>query len=152
MKKTLLYRLFGLGRLPRQLRPMVASEGIVVADEGIGGWLITKHVNGPGRRHRKRAEGFTGCLVVTKKRILCYTYGKRQINISVDDPRVSEFQVTLPKAETLSIAFESAVFREDWRGVMEFRFNTERARLFHDALRSIGARGGVSAPLTAGRR
>jgi hypothetical protein len=36
--------------------------------------------------------------------------------------------------------------------VMEFRFNTERARLFHDALRSIGARGGVSEPLTAARR
>jgi hypothetical protein len=50
MKKTLPYRLFGLGRIPRQLRPMLESEGIVVADEGIGGWFITKHVNGPGRR------------------------------------------------------------------------------------------------------
>ena len=46
--------------------------------------------------------------MVTQKRVLCYTYGKRQINISVDDPRVSELQVALPKAETLSIAFESA--------------------------------------------
>ena len=152
MKKTLLYRLFGLGKIPRQLRPVVESEGIVVADEGIGGWLITKHVNGPGRRHRNRAEGFTGCLVVTKKRVLCYTYGKRQINISVDDPRVSELRVALPEAQTLSIAFESAVFREDWRGVMEFRFNTEQARLFHDALRSIGARGSASGPPPAASR
>jgi hypothetical protein len=152
MKKTLLYRLFGLGRIPRQVRPVVASEGIVVADEGIGGWLITKHVNGPGRRHRNRAEGFTGCLVVTKKRILSYTYGRRQINISVDDPRVTELQVALPKAQTLSIAFESAVFREDWRGVMEFRFNTERAQLFHDALRSIGARGSAFGPPPAASR
>jgi hypothetical protein len=152
MKKTLLHRLFGLGKIPRQMRPIIESEGIVVADEGIGGWLITKHVNGPGRRHRNRAEGFTGCLVITKKRVLCYTYGKRQINISVDDPKIPELQVALPKAETLSIAFESSVFQEEWRGVMEFRFNTERAQLFHDALRSIGARGGVSDPLTAGRR
>jgi hypothetical protein len=152
MKKTLLYRLFGLGRIPRQLLPIIESEGIVVADEGIGGWLITKHVNGPGRRHRNRAEGFTGCLVVTKKRVLCYTYGKRQINISIDDPRVSELQVTLPKAETLSIAFESSVYREEWRGVMEFRFNTERAQFFHDALRSIGARGSLSEPPPAARR
>jgi hypothetical protein len=147
MKKTLLYRLFGLGKIPRQMLPMIESEGIVVADEGIGGWFITKHVNGPGRRYRNRAEGFSGCLVVTKKRILCYTYGKRQINISVDDPRVSELQVTLPRAETLSIAFESSVFREDWRGVMEFRFNTERAQLFHDVLKSTCARSSVSEPL-----
>jgi hypothetical protein len=144
MKKTLLYRFFGLGRIPRQLRPMLALEGIVVADEGIGGWFIAKHVTGPGRRYRNRAEGFSGCLVVTKQRILCYTYGKRQINISVDDPKVSALHVTLPKAETLSIAFESSVFREEWRGVMEFRFNTERARLFHDTLISIGARGSAS--------
>ena len=152
MKKTLLYRLFGLGKIPRQLRPMIESEGIVVADEGIGGWLITKHLNGPGRRHRNRAEGFSGCLVVTQKRVLCYTYGKRQINIAVDDPRVSELQVALPKAQTLSIAFESGVFREDWCGVMEFRFNTERAQLFHDALRSIGARGSASGPPPAASR
>jgi hypothetical protein len=144
MKKTLLYKLFGLGRIPRQLRPLLESEGIVVADEGIGGWFITKHVNGPGRRYRNRAEGFSGCLVVTKKRILCYTYWKRQINISVDDPKVSVLQVTLLKAETLSIAFESSVFREEWSGVIEFRFNTERAQLFHDTLRSIGARGSAS--------
>jgi hypothetical protein len=123
---------------------MLESEGIVVADEGIGGWFIAKHVTGPGRRYRKRAEGFSGCLVVTKQRILCYTYGKRQINISVDDPKVSELHVTLPKAETLSIAFESSVFRGDWAGVIEYRFNTERARLFHDTLISIGARGSAS--------
>jgi hypothetical protein len=147
MKKSLLYRLFGLGSIPRHLRPLVESEGIVVADEGIGGWFLAKHVNGPGRRYRNRAEGFTGCLVVTKKRVLCYTYGKRQINISVEDPKVSELRVTLLKAETLSIAFESSVFREEWRGVIEFRFNTERAQLFHDTLRSTGARGSASEPL-----
>lgn len=125
---------------------MIESEGIVVADEGIGGWFITKHVNGPGRRYRNRAEGFSGCLVVTKQRIFCNTYWKRQINISADDPKVSALHVTLPKAETLSIAFESSVFREDLRGVMEFQFNTERAQHFHDALESIGARGSASEP------
>lgn len=146
MKKTLPYRLFGLGRIPRQLRPMIESEGIVVADEAIGGWFITKHVNGPGRRYRNRAEGFSGCLVVTKQRIFCNTYWKRQINISVDDPKISALHVSLPKAETLSIAFESSVFRENWAGVIEYRFNTERARLFHDTLISIGARGSASEP------
>lgn len=128
------------------MRPMVESEGIVVADEGIGEWLIAKHVNGPGRRYRNHAEGFSGCLVVTKKRILGCTYWKRQINISVDDPRPYELDVTLPKAEIFSVAFESSAFREEWSGVIEFRFNTERARLFHDTLISIGARSRASEP------
>jgi hypothetical protein len=138
MEKTLLYRLFGIGKIPGKIRPVIEAEQIVVADEGIGGWFITKRVKGPGKRYRNRAEGFSGCLVITKKRILCYTYWKRQINISVDDPKISQFSVRLPKAETLSIEFESSVFNKQWAGVVEFRFSTQKAKLFHDTLAEIG--------------
>jgi hypothetical protein len=138
MGKTLLYKLFGIGKIPGKIRPVIEAEKIVVADEGIGGWFITKRVKGPGKRYRNRAEGFSGCLVITKKRILCYTYWKRQINISVDDPKISQFSVRLPKAETLSIEFESSVFNKQWAGVVEFRFSTQKAKLFHDTLAEIG--------------
>jgi hypothetical protein len=58
---------------------------------------------------------------------------------SVNDPKIYEFSVRLPKAETLSIAFESSVFNKQWTGVVEFRFNTQqKAKLFYDALTAIG--------------
>jgi hypothetical protein len=44
MKKTTLYRLFGVGSVPKKLLPVLETEGVVVLDEGIGGWFITKHV------------------------------------------------------------------------------------------------------------
>ncbi len=145
MRKTILFRLFGLGAIPGKLRPVLDSEGIVVADEGIGGWFITRNVRGPGKRYIRRKEGFSGCLAITKRRIVCFTYWKCQINIAVDDPKISELYVNIPAKETLSISFESSVFRDGWSGVIEFRFKTEKARQFYDVLRSIGARKGAPA-------
>lgn len=144
MKKGFLYRLFGFGSVPKQLLPVLQQEGIVVIDEGMGGWFITKYVNGPRKRYRHRSEGFSGCLAVTKERVVCYTYWKRQINISVKDPKIPELYVDVPKEKKLSISFESSIFREGWEGVIEFSFHTEKALLFRDALLSIGAQQGTA--------
>ena len=51
--------------------------------------------------------------------------------------------VNIPKGHTLSISFESSVFRDGWSGVIEFQFKKEKARQFHDVLKSIGARQGA---------
>jgi hypothetical protein len=152
MKKTILYRIFGFGSVPKKILPVLEQEGIVVLDEGMGGWLVTKRVNGPGKRYRHRTEGFSGCLAVTKERVVCYTYGKRQINLSVDDPNITNLYVDTPEEQRLCISFESSNFREGWAGVIEFRFNTEKALLFHDTLVSIGAQQGTVADADKPRR
>lgn len=138
IQKSLLYRLFGVGFIPRKIRPILEQEGIVLSDEGIGGGFIARDVKGPGKRYMHRREGFTGCLVITKKRIICYTYWKRQINISVDDPRLGEIYVRAVDQQILSVSFESSVFRDGWQGVIEYRFKTDKAIQFQDALISLG--------------
>jgi hypothetical protein len=143
MKKTILYRLFGLGSVPKKLFAVLEQEGIIVFDEGMGGWFIAKHVDGPGKRYRYRSEGFSGCLAVTNKRVVCYAYRKFQINISVKDPKIPNMYVDVSKERRLSVSFESSVFRDGWKGVIEFRFDTEKASLFRDALVSIGAQQGA---------
>jgi hypothetical protein len=144
MKKTILYRLFGIGAVPKKLRPVLEREGIVILDEGIGGWFVTKRVTGPGKRYRHRTEGFSGCLAVTKSRIICYTYGKRQINISVEDPRIANLYVDTPTEQEFRLSFESSEFREGWQGIIEFRFGTDKARLFREAFVATGAQQGTS--------
>lgn len=145
MKKTFLYRLFGVGSVPKKLRPVLEREGVVALDEGIGGWFVTKHVNGPGKRYRHRTEGFSGCLVVTKARVVCYTYGKRQISISVEDPRIANLYVDTPTEQKLCLSFESSNFREGWQGVITFQFATEEALSFRQALLAVGAQHGSAA-------
>lgn len=139
MTKALSYRLFRLGAIPKKWRQPLAQEGIVICDEGMPGWFIAKDVKGPGKRYRRRAEGFSGCLVITNQRVLCFTYWKRQINISTQDPSLSALQVAVPKANTLSISFESATFRTGWQGVLDYRFQTDQAQAFHEALTACGA-------------
>lgn len=144
MKKTILYSLFGLGSIPKKLLPVLEQEGIVVIDEGMAGRFITRHVNGPGKRYRHRSEGFSGCLAVTRERVICYTYWKRQISIPVKDPAIHYLYVDVPGEKWLSVSFESSNFREGWTGVIEFRFDTVNAFRFRDALLSIGAQRGVA--------
>jgi hypothetical protein len=142
MSKSLLFKLLRIGAIPKKLRPIFDAERIVVGDEGMSGSLIYRNVKGPGKRFINRAEGFSGCLLVTKKRIVCFTYWKRQINIAVDDQRVSEISVEIPQKNVLSISFESSAFREKWEGIMEFRFKTEKANEFYNVLRSFGVQQG----------
>ncbi|MGB5444347.1 MAG: hypothetical protein WBM99_02480 [Psychromonas sp.] len=144
MKKTYLYRLFGLGSVPKNLLSLLHNEGIVVSDEGMSGWFIAKHVNGPRKRYRHRTEGFSGCLVVTQERVISYTYGKRQINISVSDPKIANLYVDILNEDKLCLSFESSDFREGWDGLIEFRFNTNRAHQFREALIEIGVQQGTA--------
>ena len=45
MKKTILYKLFGLGSVPKKLLAVLELEEIVVADEGMRGRFIAKHIS-----------------------------------------------------------------------------------------------------------
>ena len=139
MKKTLLYRWFGIGAIPKELRPALESEGIVVADEGMGGWFVTRDVKGPGRRYRYRMEGFSGSLAVTGKRVVCYTYGRCQLDLATDDPRIRDLRVDVPATDRFRIAFESSLFHDGWQGVIELRFRTLKAQQFLEALAGLGA-------------
>ncbi len=140
MSKTLMYRWFGLGAIPKAARPLVESEGVVVAEEGIPGWFLARKVNGPRRRFRRRRAGFSGSLVVTSKRILSFAYSKPQINISVDDPKTSGMFVEIREPDWLSLLFESSLFSDDWSGEIEYRFRTDKARQFQEALTNAGVR------------
>lgn len=138
MKKALLYHLFKLGAIPKKARPILEAEGILLADEGIGGWFISKNFKSPRRRCLYRKEGFSGCLILTKKRLLCYTYAKRQINIAIDDSKLSQLFIGLPKPEVLSLSFDAALFQENCSGILEFQFHTEKAPSFFEAFKQLG--------------
>ncbi len=143
MKKNFSYRLFKFGAVPRKLLPILEQENIVVSDEGMSGKFITKNVKESGRRYLHRFERFSGCLVITKKRLLCYTFSKRQINISIYDPKILKIFYSVPEDNTLSISFESSVFHNGWSGVIEFQFKTDKTNQFVDELKSIGVRQGT---------
>ena len=134
MGKTLLHRLFGAGRIPKAMLPILQQEGIVLLDEGIGGTIIFRNFRAPGRRSAYRRNWFTGSLVLTGLRFAGFQFSKPIINVPLEDRWLNELDCSLRDETTLCVGFDSSVFHEDWSGAIEVRFTTEYARLFLERL------------------
>lgn len=141
MRKTLLYRLFGVGRVGSELRRELEDEEIVALDEGIGGWIIERNLRSPSRISFYRVRSFTGFLALTHERIRLYAYGRPQINLPLADPRLSDLHVGLPDPGRIVISLDYGLFREGWRGTAEFRLRTDSASRYYEALLAAGATG-----------
>ena len=136
MGKTLLYKLFGVGRISKKLRPVLEAEGLQVWDEGIGGRISMKHLKAPGKRFLYRTSGFSGFLAFTGKRILAYAYGRPIINLSFDHPHYRDMTFSLSLPERLDVTFESSLFNPDWKGRIKVSFKTEKAPQFANVLQT----------------
>ena len=130
MPKTLLYRLFGVGRMPQQWRSTIESEGVVLFDEGIGGSITYRDFRAPGKRFAWRKVAFSGSIALTKTRLVALQYANPAINVPLDEPRLKQMQFSVEGEDTLLVAFNANLFHNDWSGTIEYRFRTEHARAF----------------------
>lgn len=93
MSKTLLYRIFGLGKIPKLMLPALKQEGIVLIDEGISEWITFRNFRAPRRYYGRKWSWFTGSLVLTGKRFAAFTfypYFNPIINVQLDDERLKK--------------------------------------------------------------
>ena len=128
MAKAFLYRLFGVGRMPRQWRTMLESEDLVLVDEGIAGSVTYRDFRAPGKRFAWRKVAFSGSIALTKTRLLALHYANPAINIPLDDERFGQLRISVEGEETLLVAFDPSLFHNDWSGTMEDRFRTSQAQ------------------------
>jgi hypothetical protein len=135
---TLLYRLFGLGKLPRAQRPILEQERIVLCDEGLSGSLTLRSVRAPGRRHSYRKSWFTGSLVITERRVAAFVFSRAVVDLPLDHPQLADLRVTTV-GDTLSITFDAGLFHQGWSGTIEIRLSTPRALLYQDRLTTAQA-------------
>ena len=139
MGKTLLYRLFGLGKVPKRILPGLEREGIVLLDEGVSGSVTFRNLRAPGRYHSWRRSWFTGSLVLTGKRFSAFAFSKAIIDVPLGDDRINELRCSLEGEATLCVHFDPSAFNEGWSGALECRFSTPQARLFLEHLDTYGA-------------
>lgn len=138
MSKTLLYRIFGLGKIPKQMLPDIKQEGIVLIDEGISVSITFRNFRAPGRFYGRRWSWFTGSVVLTGKRFAAFTffpYFNPIINVQLDDERLKRLDCSLKNNRALCILFDPSSFKEDWSGSIECRFSTPKSRLFLEQLK-----------------
>jgi hypothetical protein len=134
MAKTLLYRLFGVGSVPRQLSAALQAEGILLLDEGIPASVTYLDFRSPGRRSNWRRQWFTGAIALTRVRLVALQYSNTAINVPGADERIRSLRFSVEEPNTLVVAFDPALFHADWSGTIEYRFRTPQARAFLEQL------------------
>lgn len=140
MSASLLYRWFGVGRIPRPMRPVLDGEGVVLEDEGVSGTVTFRNFRAPGRRYSSRKSWFLGSLVITEIRFAGFAFRRPVVNVPIEGAHVEKLDVTLEKdGAVLCVGFEYADFNDDGSGRIEVRFRTDKAGEFHNRLHG-GAR------------
>ena len=151
MRKTLLYKLFGIGKLPKNARPKLEGEQILLLDEGLNGSVTYRNYSAPGRQYGLRKVRFTGSLVVTKSRVVGFAYHREIMNLTFEDPRLANVEIRIETDSALCIAFDVSKFNPQRSGQMELRFKTAMAAEIVNYLMRDGGRGEFSF-LTQGNR
>jgi hypothetical protein len=134
MRKTLLHRIFGWGKIPKRYEPTLHNEGIVLLDEGIGGSITLKKVKAPGRYHSWKRSWFTGCLVLTEKTFAAFSFVKPLIYVPLDHEDITSLHCTVEENDSLLITYDASAFNEKWSGEIECRFETPQAQMFRERL------------------
>src|SRR5438067_5082416 len=127
MAKSLLYRLFGLGRIPKLLNDTLHIEGIVVADEGIPASVTYRDFRAPGKYFSWKKQGFVGSVVVTNVRLVALMYSNFAVNVPFTDERIRKLLISVEGADGLLIVFDPSLFHDNWSGTIEYRFRTDQA-------------------------
>jgi len=134
MSKTLLYRLFGLGKVPNKYAPTLQREGILLMDEGIGGSVTRKQFIAPGRRQSWKKSWFFGSLVLTQQTFAAFAMMRPLVFVPLEDQRLYELRCSVEESATLLITYDASLFNEKASGIVECRFRTAKARLFLEQL------------------
>jgi hypothetical protein len=124
--KALLYRLFGVGRIPKLVGDRLRMEGIVIADEGVAGSVTYRDFRAPGRYSSWRKQAFIGSVVVTNIRLVCLTQSRFAVDVPFTDERIHRLQISCER-DRLLITLDAGLFHDDWSGSIEYRYRTSQA-------------------------
>ncbi len=127
MKKSLLYRLFGLGKVPKKYRPILEEEGVKLLDEGLNGSITFKKFNAPGRYYSWKRSWFIASLVITEKTFAAFSLVKPLVYVLFEHKSFKELYCTLESKNTLLITYDASAFNDKWSGTIECRFKTSQA-------------------------
>ncbi|MBD0327995.1 MAG: hypothetical protein ICV68_16330 [Pyrinomonadaceae bacterium] len=134
MRKTLLYRLFGFGKIPAQYGATMQAEGLILSDEGVKGTATYRNFRSPQRRSNWRREWYTASIALTEARLFGFRHSAKIIDVPFSDARFRELNFTVEAGGGLLVSFDASLFQKDWSGTLEYRFFTPLAGDLHARL------------------
>jgi len=130
MKKTFLYRFFGIGKIPASHSSAIENEGAILADEGIKGTVTYINFRAPWRYSNWKRQWCTASIALTSTRLIAFQYAGLVIDVPFTDERFGRLNFSVEDKGALLVAFDASLFHDDWSGNLEYRFFTPYAREF----------------------
>ncbi len=93
MTKTLFFRLFGLGRVPRPFRERLSAEGILHEEEGIRVTTTLRRFKAPWCYALHKKSSCSGSFVVTAHRRIAFGRSRTTINIPFVRPSFYKLRI-----------------------------------------------------------
>lgn len=135
MSKSIFYRLFRAGAIPKNVRARLAQEAVLLQEEGVCGSLTFRDFRAPGRVHRLKVQRFAGSLVLTRQHLLAFAWSMPVIGLSWQDAKIRALNGTVESGNTLCLSYDAALFNRDWSGIIEVRYRTSMAAAVLENLR-----------------
>ena len=130
MKKTLLYKLFGIGKMPGREASEIEQEGVILFDEGFKGTKTYINFRAPWRYSNWKRQWSTASIALTNARLLAFQYALKEIDVPLSDARFGELKFSVEEDGALLVAFDASLFHDDTTGNLEYRFYTPLAQNF----------------------
>jgi len=126
----LLYRLFGIGKIPAHAVQQIRREGVLLQDEGIGGCVTFRNFRAPGKRYGWRRTWFSGSVVLTREHFLAFKYSQPIVGVSWNDVKLNKLNCYVDQGDRLCVEFDASTYHQGWSGNITVRFSTPLARAF----------------------
>ena len=126
--KSILYKLFGIGKIKETFLSELKSENLIASDEGLKSSITYKNFRAPGRYSNWKRRWIVGAIMLTEKRLILQQYSQPVINILLTDERIQKIKVSLEDQNTLLFEFEPNLFLENSSGNIEWRMKTPQAQ------------------------
>jgi hypothetical protein len=132
---SFLRRLFtGSGEMPGDVRNSIASDQLLLVDEGLPGSVTFRHLRAPGRRAAFRKTAVSGGFALTARRLVVWAGRHKQIDVPLDHPLWREIDIDEDEPGRVCFAFELGAFSDKRSGRMELRFRTAKAARLRELL------------------
>jgi hypothetical protein len=130
MRKTFLYKLFKIGKMPAGEVSEIQKEGIILFDEGFKGTKTYINFRAPWRYSNWKRQWSTASVALTNARLIAFQYALKEIDVPLSDARFAELNFSVEEDGALLVAFDASLFLDQTTGNLEYRFYTPLARQF----------------------
>ena len=122
-----------------QEQALLATEGVVLLDDGLVGSIIYRDYHAPGTYSSFRKVAVSGAIVITGERLVVWLSRARAIDVTLRDPRRSAIAIrpTGEPPDGITFRYDAAAFKADRSGTVEIHFRTAAALAILHLLNSM---------------